>query len=102
DPWDLGVDDLLEWAGQFEWSRETARSVRSSLRRFWQWAIETERTQANTAAALPPIAAAQPKPRPAEQDAVRKALLVDDPRVRLMIRLANELGMRRAEVSRVL
>lgn len=101
DPWNLRIDDLLEWTGRHAWSRETARAVRSSLRRFWRWGVETGRTEENVADSLPPIAAAQPQPRPAAAEAVMSALLAADARVALMIRLANDLGMRRAEVSRV-
>lgn len=101
DPWDLKIDDLLEWTGRHEWSRETARAVRSSLRRFWRWGVETGRTGQNVADTLPPIAAAQPRPRPAAAAVVLSALQAAEPRVALMIRLANDLGMRRAEVSRV-
>lgn len=100
-PWELTATDLLVWSGSHEWSRETARSVRSSLRRFWAWGVEAGRTEQNCAAALPSIRPQQPKPRPAERTTVRTAISAADPRVRLMLRLANELGLRRGEVARV-
>jgi integrase/recombinase XerC len=101
DPWDLTLDDLLTWTGGHDWARETRRSCRSSLRGFWGWGVLTERTGVNVALGLPVIAPAQPKPRPAPPAAVEVALQDAPRRVWLMLRLANELGMRRGEVARV-
>ena len=100
-PWDITTSDLLQWTGSHEWSRETARSVRSSLRRFWTWAVDSGRVTENVANALPAIPQATPDPRPAAPAAVVQAAGASDRRVRLMIRLANELGMRRGEVAQV-
>ncbi|MDR1214478.1 MAG: hypothetical protein LBK54_10415, partial [Propionibacteriaceae bacterium] len=36
-PWDIARSQLLDWTGQHQWRRETARAVRSSFRRFWAW-----------------------------------------------------------------
>lgn len=101
-PWSLSTADLVDWSGSHAWARETARAVRSSLRRFWAWGVEAGRTVDDIAQALPSIRPAQPRPRPADPAAVRAALDGADPRLRLMLRLAGDLGMRRAEVARVL
>lgn len=100
-PWDLMLDDLLTWTGGQDWERETRRSVRSSLRGFWRWGVLTGRTDVDVALGLPVIAPAQPKPRPAPPAAVETALSEADERTWLMLRLANELGMRRGEVAQV-
>lgn len=100
-PWLLTIDDLLMWTGSQDWRRETARSVRSSLRRFWAWGVATGRVEANVADLLPVIAAEPPNPRPAAPPVVRAAISAADERVRVMLRLANELGMRRGEVALV-
>lgn len=100
-PWDVQRGDLLAWVGSHEWSRETARAVRSSIRRFWAWGIATERTTENVADVLPEIRAELPRPRPADREVLSSALSHADPRTRLMLRLANELGMRRGEVAQV-
>ena len=101
DPWGLTLDDLLRWTGSYEWKVETRRSYRSSLRAFWRWGVLTDRTTYDAAIGLPSIHPAQPKPRPAPPAAVEAALEEADRRVWLMLRLANELGMRRGEVARV-
>lgn len=100
-PWNLSSGDLLDWSGKHKWGRDTARTVRSSLRRFWAWGVDTGRTDQNVAEALPTIRPEQPRPRPAEKRSVVRAAGASDSRVALMIRLANELGMRRGEVAQV-
>lgn len=100
-PWTLGPSDLLEWAGGHQWARETARAVRSSFCRFWAWGVETGRTDVNLADVLPPVRPGQPLPRPAAPAVVAGAIGSADGRVGLMLRLANELGMRRGEVAQV-
>jgi integrase len=100
-PWAVERGQLLDWTGRHEWRRETARAVRSSLRRFWAWGVFTGRTTENIADVLPMVKPEQPQPRPASPKAVSGALADADERVALMIRLANELGMRRGEVAQV-
>lgn len=100
-PWEVTRGGLLEWTGQHEWRRETARAVRSSFRRFWAWGVSTGRTGDNVAEVLPMIRPEQPSPRPAAPSVVVSALKDADSRVGLMLRLANELGMRRGEVAQV-
>ena len=100
-PWKLQRAELLSWTGQHNWRRETARTVRSSFRRFWEWGVQTGRTAENIADILPEVKPEQPRPRPATTQTVAVALANADSRVSLMLRLANELGMRRAEVAQV-
>lgn len=100
-PWEVTRADLLEWTGKYEWRRETARAVRSSFRRFWAWGLSTNRTADNVADVLPMIRPELPQPRPAAPSVVVTAMKDADPRVGLMVRLANELGMRRGEVAQV-
>ena len=40
-PWELTTEDLLEWTASKDWSSETRRSVRSSLRGFYTWGLTT-------------------------------------------------------------
>ncbi|MFT4187835.1 MAG: tyrosine-type recombinase/integrase [Aeromicrobium sp.] len=100
-PWEVSRADLLEWTGKHDWRRETARAVRSSFRRFWAWGLSTSRTKDNVADVLPMIRPEQPQPRPASSTVVVTAMKDADARVALMLRLANELGMRRGEVAQV-
>lgn len=98
-PWTITSSELLAWTGQHSWQRETARAMRSSLRRFWAWGLQAGRTEHDPAKGLPSIRPALPRPRPAAAPVVRTAVRTAAPHVALMIRLANELGMRRGEVA---
>lgn len=75
--------------------------MRASLRAFWAWGVSTGRTVDDITDALPPITPDEPRPRPAKPTVVAHAIHDADPRVALMLRLANELGMRRGEVAQV-
>ena len=101
DPWSLTSDDLTAWLGSRVWARETRRGVRVSLRGFYGWGVGTGRTSYSPAAALPVVQPARPNPRPTPDEAYRLALAAAGGRERLILRLAAECGLRRAEVAQV-
>ncbi|MDR1806460.1 MAG: tyrosine-type recombinase/integrase [Propionibacteriaceae bacterium] len=101
DPWAVEVEDLAEWMAGHSWSRETLHSCRSALRSFYGWAQLVGYMDRNPAAALPSSHARYGHARPAPQEAVDAALGASDGRVRLMVRLAAELGLRRGEIAAV-
>ncbi|MEV6449612.1 tyrosine-type recombinase/integrase [Amycolatopsis sp. NPDC051716] len=92
-------EKLVQWMGDQVWAIETRRGRRNSARSFWKWAVAAGVVTENAAEALPKIAAAKPSPRPAPDRIYRGALQVASPRVRLMLRLAAEIGLRRAEIA---
>lgn len=98
-PWDVNGDQLTQWAGRQDWAVETRRGYRQSMLSFWRWAIAAERTDTNPADLLPVVTPSVPKPRPAPEIAYREALRRADQRDQLILRLAAECGMRRAEVA---
>lgn len=100
-PWSLSLDDLLEFMGGRVWAAETRRGVRSSLRGFWRWGVQSDRTLVDVALSLPSVKPGQPRPHPTPEAAYRRAVLAAAPRERLMLRLAAEVGLRRAEVAQV-
>lgn len=95
----LTLDDLMGWLGTRTWARETRRGVRASLRSFYGWAVKTGRMATSPAMDLPSVAPSRPNPRPTPESAYRLALATADERTRLMVRLAAEMGLRRAEVA---
>ncbi len=101
DPWEVGEDDLAAWAAGQGWSRETRRSVRSSVRAFYGWAVASGRTTHDPSGGLGPVKPAEPAPRPTPELEYQQALAEADSREHLMLRLAAELGLRRAEVAQV-
>ncbi|MCV7005140.1 hypothetical protein [Mycobacterium gordonae] len=92
---------ILAWFGRQTWSIETRRSHRNTAVSFFGWAYRAGHLPANPAADLPVMRAAAPAPRPAPDSAWLVAMTGADPRVRLMLRLAAEAGLRRAEIARV-
>lgn len=100
-PWQVTGAQLVEWAGSQDWSPSTLRSFRSAARGFYRWAHGHEFVATNPALALPAVKPAPANPRPTPDDAYRLALATADERLRLMLRLAAELGLRRGEVARV-
>lgn len=93
-PQSVTADGLTEWAGRQTWARETRRSVYASLRSFFRWLGGD-----NPAAGLPMIQAANPLPRPTPDRVYQSARLASDDRVTLILRLAAEAGLRRAEIA---
>jgi integrase/recombinase XerC len=92
---------ILVWCGRQSWSIETRRSHRNSAVSFFGWAHRAGNISTNPAAGLPVMRAAAPAPRPAPDAVWSAAIAAADPRVRLMLRLAAEAGLRRAEIARV-
>ncbi len=80
---------------------ETRRSYRTSVRQFYAWATDAGHVTASPAEKLPRVRPSTPNPHPASERAYTAALATADPRERLMLRLAAELGLRRGEVARV-
>lgn len=92
---------ILAWFGRQTWAIETRRSHRNTAVSFFGWAYRAGHLPANPAAELPVMRAAAPAPRPAPDAVWSAAIAGADPRVRLMLRLAAEAGLRRAEIARV-
>lgn len=90
---------LVAWCGRQAWSVETRRGYRGTLLGFYRWAVAAGQCETNAAEALPRVKPATPMPRPAPEAAYRSALASARPRERLMLRLAAEAGLRRAEVA---
>lgn len=100
-PFNLAFEDLIGWLAHHDWSAETRRSYRASLRQFYGWAHATGRIPANPAYALPSIATPRALPRPAPDDVVLAALARAGVRERLMVLLLSQTGMRRGEVAQL-
>ena len=100
-PWEVQLADLVDWLGSGEWSQERRRSMRTTLRGFYRWGVGLGSILENPADGLPVVKATPPNPRPTPDAIYRRAKLAADSRARLMIRLACECGLRRAEVAQV-
>lgn len=101
DPRSVTGADLVAYVAGQDWARETRRSVTSSLRSFYRWAAAEGHVEVDPARSLPSVSPAPPRPRPAPEAIYRQALAMATPRERLILRLAAELGLRRAEIAQV-
>ncbi|BBX58336.1 Tyrosine recombinase XerC [Mycobacterium shottsii] len=95
------ADRILAWFGRQAWSIETRRSYRNTAVSFFGWACRAGHLPTDPAADLPVMRAAAPPPRPAPDTVWSAAMAGAEPRVRLMLRLAAEAGLRRVEIARV-
>ena len=94
-------DHLITWLADHDWAPETRRGYRASLRLFFSWAHAQSRIATNPAHNLPTVRPPRAQPRPAPDDVVRMALTTGETRVRLMVWILANTGMRRAEVARL-
>ena len=101
-PADVTADMIVEWFGrQQHLAPEGRHSYRSTLRGFFAWLYETDRTAVYIADALPRVRIPKSPPRPATDQAWVAALERADARTELMLRLAAEAGLCRGEIAQV-
>ena len=93
------AEDLALFLSADDWTPETKRSVRATLRSFYRWAHAAGHVPHNPAADLAPVRVRRATPRPAPDSAVLAALAAADDRTRLALSLALFAGLRRAEVA---
>ncbi|PTU56419.1 integrase [Sphaerisporangium cinnabarinum] len=93
---------LLEFLGSRpHWSRSTRATFRCSVRAAYKWAVIAGHVTVDPTAAMPAMRKKPPAPRPAAEHAYASALRAASADERLMLRLAAEAGLRRAEVAQV-
>lgn len=93
---------LVNWFGrQQHWTPEGRKSYRAGVRGFFGWAHRFGRPPTNPGDDLPKVRVPKAPPRPASDQAWDAAWGRADARMRLMLRLAGEAGLRRAEVATV-
>lgn len=101
DPWSVTTLDMVQWMADQQWATETRRSYRSALRGFYRWAVIAGHLSTSPADALPIIRPGAHRPRPAPELVVVAGLEAHDERVRVMVRLAAQHGLRRGEIAQV-
>ena len=100
DPWAVTFDDLVTYlAHNPKWGPSTRRSHSSALRAFYRWAYLTKRQLDDPTEGLPVIPVPKGRPRPAPESAVTIGLSNIDRRVRLMIKLGAQEGLRCCEIA---
>ncbi|MFL2002159.1 tyrosine-type recombinase/integrase [Microbacterium sp. A1-JK] len=100
-PYELTFDQLRDMVSSQEWKQETRRVRRSTYKSFYDWAAAEGHVTENIADRLPKVRMSQGRPKPAPDRIYKEAIMAAAPRERLMLRLAADVGMRRAEVAKV-
>ncbi|WP_309105011.1 tyrosine-type recombinase/integrase [Microbacterium sp.] len=98
-PYDLTADELVAYAAAQSWAVETRRGRRNTFLSFYRWAVRVGHVQENVAEHLPKVPIRAGRARPAPDRVYHEALMRASHREQLMLRLAAEVGMRRAEVA---
>lgn len=99
DPWSVTPERLVTYMAGHEWMPETRHAHRTSLRGFYAWGVRAGLCEASPADELPPVRRTPPRPRPLPEGLFRAALADAGPKVRLMVLLAGDNGLRRAEIA---
>jgi integrase len=100
-PRDVTEDQLVQLCGAQRWSNEHRRGTRTSLISFFNYCMRNQVVEVNPAVGLPVVPNDKPRPRPAPEKVWHDLLASAPPRELLMIRLAGEAGLRRAEVAQL-
>lgn len=100
-PYAVTVDDLARFLANPDWSPETRKSARSSLRAFYEWATTTDRIATSPAERLPRVRVPRAQPNPTPDPLLARAIAVASDRDRLMLLLGAYAGLRAGEIARV-
>ncbi len=93
------LNDLVSWLGCQRWMPATRRSYRSSIAKFFRWTHQAGITPTNPSLGLPNVPQPHPNPHPVPDNAYEIAHTGADARMRLILRLAAEAGLRCGEVA---
>lgn len=98
----IRYSDLIDWFSiHAEWKPETRRSYRAGIRGFFAWATKHKHISDDPSAEIPQVSVPKAVVIPAPDSVFEEAVQVPDLRTALMLRIAGETGMRRAEVAAV-
>lgn len=100
-PFQVTVHDISNWLADADWNNSTYRSCRSSVKVFYTWAKERDHCRRLNLDAIPQVPNPPINPKPVSEEDFQAAIRNSPPDVSMMIRLAGEIGLRRAEVAMV-
>lgn len=99
DPWRVTTQQLAVWLSCPDWSPETRRLGRASVRTFYRWAVIAGHLERSPAEHLNAVRVPRALPRPTPSSVLAEALAIADDRQRLALMLASYAGLRRAEIA---
>ncbi|GHF08941.1 abortive infection family protein [Pseudolysinimonas yzui] len=96
----IRAQHVLGYLGAKDWGPNTRLVVVGSLRDFFKWAVTFGVTDEDPTASIPRIPVPVSVPDPPSRKTIRAVLDSAEPRERLMIRLATDVGMKAGEIAR--
>lgn len=100
-PWDMVADELIDYAADQDWARETRRGRQAAFVSFYAWAQRRGLITTSPTAELESIKPGDPNPNPVPDHVYLAALIQADEDEALWIDLAAEHGLRRGEIAQV-
>lgn len=100
-PADVQLDHVTAYFAGHRWSASTVRSYRAGIRGFYKWGVLLGHLEHDPTALMRPVKAPTRVRPPASEASVAEGLASADARVRLMVRLGAEVGLRAMEIAAV-
>lgn len=101
-PWQVTEQHLVTYlASKASYRPETLKTVRSSIRSFYRWALDRGYVDADPSARLPAVRLPATTPNPVPDAIIRDTLTRATPREQVMILLAATAGLRCGEIARL-
>lgn len=97
-PTSVRTEDIMAWVGRGV-GTEAMRAGRSAASCFFKWMQAMGRREDDPSKLVPTVRREKRKKAPATDEAAIRGLFHPDPRVRLMVRMVNDTGMRRSEIA---
>ncbi len=101
DPHEASGFEIEEWVYAQGWKPNSVNGAITAIRKFFKWMADAGHRSDNPAHSIETIAVRFKRPRIADEDAIVRGLAESDLETQVMILLAAECGLRRAEIARV-
>lgn len=100
-PYEVSESDLARLLSSVKWRPETLKSYRNTLNSFYTWLYKSGLRADNPTLDLPKTRRPKAHPHPCPENYIMSALSMATDSERVMLRLAAECGLRRAEIAQV-
>lgn len=101
DPLRVTAFELEEWVYSHGWRPESINGAVTAVRKFFKWMQLAGHRQDNPAQDIETVTIPRKRPRIADDRAIAEGIAESDLETQIMILLAAECGLRRAEIARV-